>query len=107
MASQISARVSEDLDTSIEAYSDENNLSKSEAIRTLLSRGLEYDDLENENTRLRDQLAATNQRIDDVGELVAAVEEERQLERRRIEREERRAKASVLTRAKWWLTGMD
>ena len=59
---QISARVSEELADQIEAYSDETGEAKSETIRTLLQQGLEYEDVENENERLRAQLAAANQR---------------------------------------------
>ena len=80
---QISARVSEELADQIEAYSDETGEAKSETIRTLLQRGLEYEDVENENERLRAQLAAANQRIDASNELVEYVEEERSIARQR------------------------
>ena len=96
---QISARVSEELADQIEAYSDETGEAKSETIRTLLQQGLEYEDVENENERLRAQLAAANQRIDASNELVEYVEEERSIARQR-------AQASVFTRMKWWLAGM-
>lgn len=73
---QISARVSEDLNIEIEAFSNETNTAKSEAIRTLLRRGIEYDDMQTETTRLRQQLAAANQRIDASNDLVEYVEDE-------------------------------
>lgn len=85
--------------------------SKSDAIRTIIDRHeklqSEVEELRQENERLRNQLAATNQRIDEVNDLVEYVDEQRNLEQTRAEREERRAKAGVLTRAKWWLVGMD
>lgn len=85
--------------------------SKSDAIRTIIDRHeelqFEVDNLRQENKQLRDQLAATNQRIDEVNDLVEYVDEQRTLEQSRERREERRAQAGVLTRAKWWLVGMD
>ncbi len=55
--------------------------------------------IEAERDDLQRQLAAANQRIDASNELVQYVEEERTAEQRRREVE-------VLTRAKWWVTGM-
>lgn len=49
---------------------------------------------------LRSQLMHANQRIDAANEIVAWAESERSLE-------ERRARAGLATRAKWWLFGMD
>lgn len=79
---------------------------RSEAVRELLRRGTEYDDLKRENERLQQQLAATNRRVDQHTELVEYVREEREIQRSRQSLEERKAKAGVLTRAKWWLVGM-
>lgn len=93
---QISARVSEDLNSEIEAFSNENNTAKSEAIRTLLRRGIEYEDMQTETTRLRQQLAAANQRIDASNELVEYVEDELSYREARLG-----------TRMKWWLFGKD
>lgn len=104
---QISARVSHDLNERIEAYSDENDCSKSDAIRELLEAGLENDETKAENQRLRNQLASVNRRIDETNELVEYVREERDLEQSRHELEQRRAQAGIFTRAKWWLVGMD
>ncbi|MDG5821635.1 hypothetical protein [Natronococcus sp. A-GB7] len=84
--------------------------SKSEAVRTFIT---EYerltervDELQNERDRLQRQLAATNSRIDEVTELVEYVDEQRELERYRERRERMVDQAGVLTRAKWWLTGV-
>ena len=55
---------------------------------------------------LQRQLAATNSRIDEVTEIVEYVDEQRELERYRERRERMVDQAGVLTRAKWWLTGV-
>ena len=57
-------------------------------------------DLRAERDDLRRQLAAANQRIDSANEIVEHVREQRSAEQRRRE-------AGILTRAKWWVTGMD
>lgn len=64
------------------------------------------DELQNERDRLQRQLAATNSRIDEVTELVEYVDEQRELECYRERRERMVDQAGVLTRAKWWLTGV-
>ena len=74
---------------------------RSKAVRALLDRGFEYEDVAAERDRLREQLAATNARAEDVGELVEYVERERELQRRERERRD----APAWRRAKWWLFG--
>jgi Arc/MetJ-type ribon-helix-helix transcriptional regulator len=74
---------------------------RSQAVRELLRRGSEYDDLAAENDRLRRQLQATNSRQEDVGELVEYVEEERAVQQRREERRQ----ANIVRRAWWYLAG--
>lgn len=101
MSPQIGARVSDDLNQRIETFADENNCSKSEAVRRLIEQGFENIDLETENRRLKDQLAATNQRIDETNDLVEYVEEERSLKRE----SKQRRKYSVFRRGWWWLAG--
>jgi len=98
---QASARVSDDANDGIKAYSDEHDVSRSDAIRELLQRGLEYDRVQNENERLRRQLQATNSRQEDVSELIEYVEDERTLRQRERERRD----APAWRRAKWWLLG--
>lgn len=66
----------------------------------------ELESKENTINELRDQLAATNRRVDQHQELVEYVREERELQRDRRDFERRRAEAGVFTRAKWWFTGM-
>lgn len=101
MENQVTARVSDDLKDRIEAFSDEIDATKAEAIRTLLERGLDFNEIKQENQRLKDQLATTNQRIDDTKELVEYVEEERELQRQRQQKEN----APVWRRAKYWVFG--
>lgn len=103
MKHQITARVSDDLNNQIEAFSNEINGTKAEAIRTLLERGLDFNEIKRENQRLKDRLAATNQRIDNTKELVEYVQEERELQQQR----RRKENAPVWRRAKWWIFGKD
>lgn len=63
-----------------------------------LERDLEHAEARNED--LQRQLAAANQRIDSANELVSAVETD-------MNYREKKAKAGILQRAKWWFTGMD
>lgn len=102
MSHQVTARVDDDLYAEIIAVSDEINGTKADAMRTLMRQGLEIDKIKQENKNLKDQLAATNQRIDDTKELVEYVEEERELQRQRQQKEN----APVWKRAKWWVLGV-
>lgn len=79
--------------------------SKADAVRELTRSGERLPEVERERDALRDQLAATNARADDVGELVEYVEEERRIQRRREERERERESAPVWRRAAWWVFG--
>ena len=85
---------------------------RSKAVRDLLDRGFEYEDLKRECEQaearvedLRRQLQQTNAGERDVDELVAYVEEERTIQQRREDREQRRQSAPAWRRAKWWLFG--
>lgn len=101
MSVQISSRVPEELNNRIETFSAENNCSKSEAIRRLIERGFENNDLKIENRQLRNQLTATNQRIDETNDVVEYVQQEQELQRA----QEKRRNAPVWQRAKWWVFG--
>lgn len=85
--------------------------SRSEALREILDEREDLrdrvddleDELEHQEARaedLRRQLREANRHDEDVAELVEYVEDERTVEQRRRE-------ASIVTRARWWLTGMD
>ncbi|MCL7417444.1 MAG: ribbon-helix-helix protein, CopG family [Halalkalicoccus sp.] len=100
---RLTVRVPEDLLEEVERVAAADDVSQSEAARQLLRRGTAYDDLKQENERLRDQLAATNRRVDQHTELVEYVREEREVDRRRQERMD----APAWRRAKWWLLGRD
>jgi Arc/MetJ-type ribon-helix-helix transcriptional regulator len=106
---QITVKLPEDTAESLsnvaESQFDDN---RSEAIRELLQRGIEYEDLEDDLEQahariedLRRQLQATNAREEDIGEVVEYVEEERGIQRRR----EERSQAPAWRRAWWWVVG--
>jgi len=95
---QVSVRLDDDLLEEIEDYADDEP--RSEAIRELLRRGLEYDELATENERLQRRVEALIDNRDEHTELVNYVEDER---RYRREREQ----AGIITRAKWLLVGRD
>jgi peptidoglycan hydrolase CwlO-like protein len=119
MSRRISVGLSEAHEEYLSEVRDEESLdADAAAVRAVFDRAMDADarlqrrdaevqrlesELQQRDARieeLRSELAAANRRIDDVGELVEAVEAERSLT-------ERRARAGVLTRAKWWFTGMD
>lgn len=70
--------------------------SRSEAVRELLDKGLEYDTVVREKEELQGQLAARNQREEEVTDLANYVQEEREWR-----------SAPIWVRAKWWVTGKD
>ena len=91
----------------LELLEDVDADNRSEALRTVLDefRELQEDvdelrrDLEHQEARtedLRRQLQEARSREDDVDELATYVEDERRYRR-----------AGIVTRAKWWLRGMD
>ena len=92
----IASRVPEDTDASIEEYADKNEISKSDAIRELLKRGIEYDRLQTENERLRNEKRMIINQRDEHRELVEYVEDE-----------QRYRQAGLVQRVKWFLRGMD
>ena len=98
---QYSVRVSEELGERIEAYADEYDGSKSDALRDLLDRGTEYDRIQRENDRLqRAQTQLIGQREENQ-ELVAFASERRSmLEADRRLRNLRRA--APIWRKVWW-----
>jgi peptidoglycan hydrolase CwlO-like protein len=73
------------------------------AVRECIDRTQEHADaqqrVEARIEELRNELAAANRRIDSADELVEYVSEERSVE-------QRRRQAGIVTRAKWFLTGM-
>jgi metal-responsive CopG/Arc/MetJ family transcriptional regulator len=99
----LSLRVSDELLAELDAAADERDVSRSDYVRGTLENHQQVEELQRENERLRNQLAATNARQDDVGELVEYVEHERRVEQRR----EQRRSAPVWRRAWRWVIGYD
>jgi chromosome segregation ATPase len=92
----------------------ENLTSDAAAVRLAFERSAELADareriteLQNRTRELEEELMATNRRIDDVNEIVAFAEEEREVVQARERREREREAAGILTRSKWWLFGRD
>ncbi|WP_254547486.1 ribbon-helix-helix domain-containing protein [Halomarina pelagica] len=103
---QITVRLPERTLAEVDREAAKAGASRSEYIREVLAsrddspeHEQEVEGLRTEVDRLRRQLAAANSRIDASNELVRAVEREQSLA-------ERKAQAGLVTRAKWWLTGM-
>jgi flagellar biosynthesis chaperone FliJ len=102
----------------IESVQSEDGVeSTSEAVRECITRYAALQqrvadlqqDLEAAEARqddLRRQLQAANSRNEDHQELVEYVQDERRLQRQREERKRMKETAGVLTRAKWWVTGL-
>lgn len=109
---QITLRVQSDVKESLESEATEHDQTLSEYMRTLISKrnddtvdGSEYERLQaehervqTENDRLQRRVEALIQQRDEHRELVAYVEDERELQRERLS-------ASLLTRSKWFLFG--
>lgn len=104
----LSLRIDDELKDELEAEADENGVSLSDHVRNTLRARHEADQMEARVEDLRRQLQAANAGERDVDEIVAYVEEERELRRRREERRQRREEredAPVWERAKWWVFG--
>ena len=107
MTTQYTVRVrDEDLEEEIERFREESDLNKSEAIVTLVERGLRLDQVEARRDDLRRQLREANARDDDLDELVEYVEEEKSLRNEERERQRMKEEAWFGRRWKWKITGM-
>ncbi|ADJ17264.1 hypothetical protein C497_19409 [Halalkalicoccus jeotgali B3] len=95
---KLSSETIDSLNSIAEAEHDGN---RSDAVRELLSKGMDYDALEARHKEAQQQLRAVNARQEDVGELVEHVERERELQQRERERRD----APIWQRAKWWVLG--
>jgi predicted nucleic acid-binding Zn-ribbon protein len=116
----VTVRLSEEYVETLDGEATELEMSRAEYIRDLLHQARDSQTTSDELaatqaeleqarariTELENQLRAVNTRQRDVDDLVAYVEEERLLQRRRDERQRKKDTAGVVTRAKWWLTGM-
>jgi Arc/MetJ-type ribon-helix-helix transcriptional regulator len=101
----VAARVPPDTAAEIERLQNDGERSQSEAVRELLRRGTEADRLRRERDSLQNQLNTLAGREREHGELVEYVEEQRSIERRRADRNDRRRSANLLQRAWWFVTG--
>lgn len=108
----ISIKVDETVIEELDAEADERDLTRSQYLRNIIEERheteritekyeAEIDQLESRIDELQAQLRTVNRENEDVKELVAYVEEERQLQRDRKERRD----APVWKRAKWWVFG--
>jgi len=104
---RVTATLDEEQAEYLEGVKESEGLdSDAAAVRECIDRAREHADaqqrveeLEARVEELRNELTAANKRIDSATELVEYVERERTLE-------ERRRKAGIVTRAKWFITGM-
>jgi metal-responsive CopG/Arc/MetJ family transcriptional regulator len=91
---QITIRLQEDFLESIEGAASEHNESRSEHIRDLLRKGMEYEDVRRDRDRLENQLGQLIEQREANQELVEYVDEEQTWR-----------SAPIWRRAKWWITG--
>jgi metal-responsive CopG/Arc/MetJ family transcriptional regulator len=97
----VSVSIEEELEEEVSHHAAENHDgNRSEAVRELLRRGLEYPALARKVDRLEEQQRALLEQREEHTELVKYVEHERQRDRERDE-------APVWERARWWLLGRD
>jgi Arc/MetJ-type ribon-helix-helix transcriptional regulator len=91
---QMTFRIPDDVVEHIEGEAEERDVSKSEVVRKLLEKGMEYDDLQTKVDDLRNQLQAMSKRNDVEDRLVRYVEHD-------LEYHE----ADLLTKARWFIFG--
>ena len=97
----VATRVPDDVHDEIQRLQDVNDCSQSEAVRTLLRRGIEHERLQRERDALQNQLntlAGTERAVKD---LVRVREREERVE----EHHRERRNAPVWRRAKWFVFG--
>lgn len=87
---QISARIPEELDDEIRERIEKRDESLAAVVRTLLERGIEYDELQQKCERLENEKQQLIADREERHELRAYVEEEKSMVKRLDEREERR-----------------
>ena len=123
-------RAPNDLHDAVGAYADEHDIERSEAARTLFSKGVEHergtselDRLQDEHEReqvelerelderdariqeLKNELRVANRRIDDANDVVESTREMVRVREQEQSLQARRAGAGVIRRFKWWLVG--
>ena len=97
----VSSRLDADTLRMVDDTADANDESRAEAIRRLVERGLEYDELAREIERLENEKRTLIADREEKQELVRFAERQREL----AEYERERQKRGVFTRFVWWLRG--
>ena len=97
----VSSRLDADTLRMVDDTADANDESRAEAIRRLVERGLEYDELAQEIERLENEKRTLIADRKEKQELVRFAESQREL----AEYERERQKRGVFTRFVWWLRG--
>ena len=97
----VSSRHDADTLRMVDDTADANDESRAEAIRRLVERGLEYDELAREIERLENEKRTLIADREEKQELVRFAESQREL----AEYERERQKRGVFTRFVWWLRG--
>ena len=97
----VSSRLDADTLRMVDDTADANDESRAEAIRRLVERGLEYDELAQEIERLENEKRTLIADREEKQELVRFAESQREL----AEYERERQKRGVFTRFVWWLRG--
>jgi metal-responsive CopG/Arc/MetJ family transcriptional regulator len=98
---QITVKLPDDTaDLLEEIAADDFDGNRSEAVRTLLQRGAEYDEIRQERDRLERQYRQLVEQREEHTELVEYVQQERTIE-------QQRRQAGIVTRTKWWLFGVN
>lgn len=95
---QITVRLEPDVIAELDEEAADRGDSRAEYIRHVIDSRHDVEELQTEVDRLHRELAAANRRVGEHQELVRYVEDERSAE-------QRRRKAGLLTRSKWWLFG--
>lgn len=80
----------------VEGEAEDRDVSESEVIRELLDMGMQYDDLQNKNDELRNQLQARNRESEVNDKVVRYVEND-------IDFHE----AGIVTKLRWYVFGKD
>lgn len=108
----IGAKVPDDLYDRITAFTENNDCSQSEAIRTLLERGLEESELQRENERLQNEkdVLITNYQertdLDTIREQYQDLAEQLRSTTYQERRQQVLDSVPVTTRMKWKITGI-
>ena len=91
----------------VQQLDDADFESRSEAARMMIDRGFEYEDLEQENERLRNEKRTILNQRDENKELVEYLRRERELQLEERERRRDREQQPVWLRLRDWVLGRE